>query len=193
MLISRRVRSRSGWHHAVGRRFSRGGRDFRRTPPNRGWAGVVATGGTTLGASSKVIAASFSLDNDGIDETILRNVGGIGIASDQAAASETQTGALGMCIVTDTALALGITALPDPVTDASDDVWLLYVSWFQELRFSDATGFEPQFSTWYPFDSKAKRVVHSGTSIAVIVANANASFGFKFGLNLRLLTQVRGT
>jgi len=140
-----------------------------------------------------VLVATFALDNDGIDETVLRVVGGISIASDQAAASESQFGAMGMCIVTDTAAALGITALPDPVTDVSDDIWFQYVSWAQELRFSDATGFEPQFASWYPFDSKAKRILHSGQTVVVIVANASASFGFKFAVNLRVLSQVRGT
>ncbi len=176
----------------MARRQMARGRGFR-PPPNRNWFGFVGTGGVTLGPNSKVLAGSFALSNQGIDETLLRNVGGISVASDQAAASESQMGALGMCVVTDTALALGITALPDPVTDAADDIWLLYVSFAQELRFSDATGFEPNFATWYPFDSKAKRVVHTGQSLAIVVANANSTFGFKFILNLRTLAMVRGT
>ncbi len=172
-------------------------RQFTRGPqrtPNRNWAGVVATAGTTLGANNKVLVATFTLANQGIDETILRTVGGISIASDQVAASESQFGALGVCVVSDQAIATGITAIPDPVTDVSDDLWMLYVSFAQEFRLGGtAASLTPNFATWYPFDSKAKRVVHSGYALAVVVANASASFGLKFAVNMRLLGQVRGT
>ncbi len=165
----------------------------RQSRPNRGWAGSVAAAQTTVPAASKVLISTFSLDNDGIDETILRTVGMFQITSDQVAANELQLGAVGMCIVTDTAIATGITAIPDPVTDAGDDVWLLYKSFTQEFLQLDATGVYPQFATQYEFDQKAKRIVHSGMAGAIVVANAHATHGFQIALNLRVLSQVRGT
>ena len=164
----------------------------RQSRPNRGWAGAVASAPIAVPASSKVLAATLALDNDGIDETILRVVGGIAIQSD-AVASEIQVGAIGMCLVTDTAAALGITAVPDPVTDVQDDVWFFYLSFAQKLQVFDATGANPNFATWYPFDQKAKRIFSSGNTVAVVVANAHATHGFEFMLNDRVLTQVRGT
>ena len=164
-----------------------------RRTPNRGWAGQVASAATSIAANSRVLVASLVLDNQGIDETILRVVGGIGVASDQGAATEFQIGALGFAIVTDAALAIGITALPDPVTDVEDDMWFVYQSWAQQFRFVSGVGVEPDFMTWYPFDSKAKRVVHTGSSIVAIVSNSHSAEAFNVVLNFRMLTQVRGT
>jgi len=144
-------------------------------------------------AASKVLFATLTLSNQGIDETVLRVVGGIGVASDQSAASELQIGAIGMCLATDTAIAAGVASLPDPVTDASDDIWFMYQSWAQEFIFGTAVGLAPDMRAWYPFDQKAKRIVHSGFSIAVVVANAHASHGFSVIPMIRMLTMVRGT
>ena len=161
--------------------------------PNRGWAGDVPAAPLTVPAASKVLSSLLVLDNDGIDETILRVVGGIAIQSDQLSAVETQSGAVGMCLVTDTAVAVGITALPDPVTDVQDDVWFFYQSFATQLFFSTAVAFDAQGSTWFPFDSKAKRIFHSGQTVAVVIANSHATHGLKVQFNFRMLTQVRGT
>ena len=144
-------------------------------------------------ASSKVFVTSFVLANQGIDETILRVVGGVHVISDQVAASEDNFGAIGMCLVTDTAAALGITALPDPVTDVEDDVWFFYQSFAQRFLRGDNTGFESAAGRWYSFDSKAKRIFHTGQTIALVAANANATHAFNILVNMRVLGQVRGT
>ena len=116
-------------------------RQFQRSSrPNRGWAASNPAVTVAVPPASKVLLASLVLDNDGIDETILRNVGVVGIASDQVAANEFQFGAVGMCLVTDTALALGITAIPDPVTNGDDDIWMFYQSFVQNLQFLSSVG-----------------------------------------------------
>ncbi len=161
--------------------------------PNRTWAGDISATFVNLAASSKVLAATIVLSNQGIDETILRVVGGIAVGSDQTGATEFQQGAIGMCLVTDTAAGVGIGSLPDPVTDIADDIWFMYQSWHRKFQFADATGTLGDAVQWYPFDSRAKRIIHSGEQVAVVVANANSSFGFEFALTIRVLTQVRGT
>ncbi len=168
-------------------------RNFRQSSrPNRGWGGVVPAAGTTIAANNKTLLAQFTLDNQGIDETILRVVGGVSVRSDQSAVSEDQNGAIGMCLVTDAAAAIGITALPDPVTDVSDDLWFLFQSFSQRLQVLDATG-STVSSVWYPFDSKAKRILESGHQVVLIGANANSATGMNVTVNLRILSQVRGT
>ncbi len=161
--------------------------------PNRTWAGSLLAAAVAVPAASKVLLASFVLSNQGIDETVLRTLGEIAIESDQTAANEFQIGAVGMCVVTDTAIATGITALPDPVTDVSDDIWFMYSSFAYRFGLVTGAGFSAQFANVSHFDSKAKRVFSSGQSIAVVVANAHASHGFNILLNTRLLAQVRGT
>jgi len=171
-------------------RFQRS--NVRRTP-NRGWAGSVASVGTSIAANSRVLLSSFALDNDGIDETILRVVGSFGIASDQVAASELQLGAVGMCVVTDAAVAVGITALPDPVTDAGDDVWFFYKSFSFSFEVISAVGIRPDMTHMLEFDQKAKRIVHSGQSVVIVASNAHATNGYNISFNSRILSMVRGT
>ena len=177
----------------MARRFQQ--RSFGRSTSraNRGWVGIVDAAVTIIPAASKVLVAAFVLDNQGIDETVLRVVGQISVFSDQLVGSEFQTGAVGMCVVTDTAIGLGITALPDPVTDVSDDLWLWYQGISQRFTFLTSAGFDARGATQYSFDNKAKRIVHTGSSLAVVAANASATEGFSVGLNFRMLTQVRGT
>ena len=174
------------------RRFSSVQQGGRRRTPNWGWAGIIPAAPTTVSASSAVLIGTFVLDNDGIDETFLRVVGGIQIASDQAVASESPIGAIGMCVVTDVAAALGITAVPDPVSEIADDVWFWYVPFALSLQFSDATGLQPNFGIWFPFDQKGKRVVHSGSTVAIVAANSSA-VGVQVTPVFRILTMVRGT
>ena len=154
---------------------------------------MVNTAVVAVAANSKVLLATFTLDNDGIDETVLRVVGGLTIASDQSASSESQLGALGMLIVTDQVAGIGVASMPDPVTDVGDDYWFFYQGFAQSIVALSAIGFDPRASTYYPFDSKAKRIVSSGQTIAVIAANAHATHTFTIAVNLRILSMVRGT
>ncbi len=172
-------------------------RDFRMTQgrsraPNRSWAGFSNSGVISLPANNKVIVASFTLSNPGIDETILRTVGSLHVKSDQVVATETVIGALGMIIVTDQAFSVGITAMPDPITDQEDDGWFLYVPFSNSFTFVTGAGFT-SFGSEYTFDSKAKRIFERGSTVAVIMANASASNGLQFAMVARLLSMVRGT
>ncbi len=160
--------------------------------PNRSWAGSVSSAPTVVPAASKVLLATFTLNNPGIDETALRTVGGIAVATDNLAGTEDQLGAFGLIVVTDLAAAAGVASIPGPVTDASDDGWFVYVPFAQEWNGATASG--RAFTTqWYPFDSKAKRVVENGSTIALVVENAHATEGLNIYIALRLLSQVRGT
>jgi len=167
-------------------------RSFDRKPPNRSWAGI-SIAPVAVAASTKVVLATFALDNAGIDQTFIRNVGVALLRSDQAAASENQRGAFGMIVVSDRAAAVGATAIPGPITDIDDDGWLLYVPINQRFEFSSAVGFDPTGGIQYHFDSKAKRIVHDGQSVALIVENADSSFAFTVSMIFWTLTMVRGT
>ena len=131
----------------------------------------------------------FVPTNPGIDLTILRTVGVLSVVSDQAAAVEDQMGAFGMIIVTENARAIGVTAMPDPVTDAGDDGWFVYQSFAQK---TNAGGADP--SKTYMLNSKAKRIIQgTGVNIALMVKNAHATHGLQYAILIRILAQVRGT
>ena len=160
---------------------------------NKDWSGIISATATTVPAASKVLIANFTLNNPGIDETVLRTVGVLTVSSDQESASELQLGAFGMSIVTTTALAVGVTAIPGPVTDVGNDSWFTFVPIQQHLTFVSATGVYPRMGVQYFFDSRAKRIVESGSAIAIMVENAHATHGFKVTMALRMLSMVRGT
>ena len=160
---------------------------------NKSWTSLVNTGASGIAANAKVLLGSFSLSNPGIDETVLRTVGTILVYSDQTAGSEGQLGAFGLIVVSDTALALGITAVPGPVTDGADDGWFLYQPINQRLNVASGVGLNPDFGIRYDFDSKAKRVVSDGKGMAIVVENASAAFAFNITITIRILSMVTGT
>ena len=165
----------------------------RQSRPNRNWAGTVPAAYAAVPANNKLLLATFVLSSEGIDETILRVVGTVSVISDQVAATEDQIGAIGMCLATDTAVAVGIGSLPDPVTDVGDDIWFMYQSFAQRFVVADATGLNPNSAQNYLVNSRAKRIVSSGMTICIIAANATAAQGFNIAFPMRLLAQVRGT
>ena len=162
----------------------------RQSSPNREWAGLAQSAFTSLAAASKVLTATFTLSNPGIDETILRIHGAICVQSDQAGALEEQLGAVGLCLVTDRAVTVGITAIPDPVTEVDDDFWFVYRPFMQSSTQGVDQG---QTSFYYEIDSKGKRIVSQGHTVAIVVANASPSHGIEFAINLRMLSMTRGT
>ena len=164
-----------------------------RRTPNRSWAGFASTAETAVAASTKVLLGSFTLSNSNIDETILRNVGVLGVTSDQIATTEVQIGAFGMIVVNDLAVAAGAASIPGPITDRTDDGWFVYVPIVQKLQISSNVGNNFQAVTQYQFDSKAKRVVQEGFQIALMVENASSSTAFDIMAIFRTLSQIRGT
>ena len=94
--------------------------------------------------------------------TILRTRGIIAIKSDQEAASEFPFGSFGELIVTDTAAALGITALPNPDSflgggDPEADWYIHQVCQVDFVR--SASGLSSPAASEYMIDSKAMRKV----------------------------------
>ncbi len=158
--------------------------------PNRAWSGTTEAAFTTVPAASKVLLSTFTPAAAAIDLTILRVVGGVSVASDQAAANEEQIGAVGLIIVTDQAATAGIASIPGPFTDIGDD-WFMYQT-FAQRGAVPATSYSG--AVWYPIDSKAKRILNgTGSQIAVVAENGQATHGLQLCWQIRILDQVRGT
>ena len=149
------------------------------------WARATVATMTTVPASSTIIAAAVVLSNPGISETVRRTRGRIWVQSDQSAAVENQIAALGFMVVTDTAFALGITAVPNPVDEASDDGWFVWLPLCQTSSLA-ADGGPTGYG--YDFDSKAMRKVEEGFTVVAVIANKSASNGLQFNLMFSLLS-----
>ncbi len=122
---------------------------------------------TALAGSTKVLLGTLALSNPGIGETVLRTRGRFYV---DAAANFIVQGAIGMVVVSDLAAAAGVASIPGPFTDASDDNWFMWEGYnFLTASAGGPTGMN------IDFDSRARRRVEEGSTIAVVAENAIAS------------------
>ncbi len=142
----------------------------------------IATGGalllTTLGATLLPLRPF----------TVVRVRGMLQVNSDQVASTERQLGAYGMAVVSDQAVAIGITAVPTPMTDIDSDLWFLH-----QLFASFQTVFSAIGAVEYtgvPFDSKAMRKVEDGQDLISVVELDTNSDGATFSAVFRMLLKL---
>jgi len=144
---------------------------------------------TTVAANTLVLVTNFPAavggSPDKLPGTIIRTRGVLSIGSDQGAALEVQTGALGGAIVTEAAFTAGGAALPDPVSDSSAGFWFLYEP-FAQKNFNNLS-IPTQL---YTFDSKAMRKIEPGEMAVFMLVNAHATHGLTFLLNIRMLIKL---
>ena len=148
--------------------------------------GMIQVTEQTLAPSAKALIGSFILSNPPLGETVLRTRVRISVRSDQAAAIEFQIGAFGMMVVTDTALGVGVTAIPGPADEGSDDGWFVHQAIVQGSRSSGISGVD------YEIDSKAMRKVEEGYSIAIMAESSSVAGngGFVILTSVRLLSKL---
>jgi len=143
-----------------GRTFLRGGRQVRETI----WlffpfASNAVTASATAVQQYALNAAALALR----PFTVVRTIFNWSVISDQSAASESYIGNFGLCVVSEQAAAIGITALPTPATDQGSDLWFLHKLWIGrfELTGSDVTTDQSSRD----FESRAMRKVQDGEDI----------------------------
>ena len=157
------------------------------------WDLVFDTAGfINVPASSKALLIAFPASSiDAIaPATIVRTRMQLMVGSDQAAATEEQVGAFGIGFVNVVAGALGITALPGPITDGSWPGWFVWKSFVQELIFSSAIGINPNFGMTFDIDSKAMRKFSGDQSLVFVAENTHATHGIRVGFNGRMLVKA---
>jgi len=98
------------------------------------------------------------------------------VRSDQAAAGESYQSAIGFAVVSDQALAIGVTAVPTPFTDLGSDLWFLWHGISGRFEFKSAVGIH-QTGELIEVDSKAMRKVEDGQDLAAVIENSSLSGG----------------
>ena len=119
-------------------------------------------------ASTSLIIGSvgFQLAVDGV--TLIRTRGIIQVILTAAGAAEGFNGAFGICVVSNDAFAVGITAIPNPVDDMDWDGWLYHQFWsLMAPAAFQATGTGP-FVKDLVIDSKAMRKVGQNDTIVLV-------------------------
>ena len=162
----------------VPRRSRRPGRGFRRgTRSPSQWSGAIAN--STLASDSKVALAVFTPVGGGSHVTPIRVVGIL--TFEFAATPSLGTGALGMGVFSDQAILTGVAALPDPITDIGDDLWMLIVPLPVVTNTRRAT---------IEFDSRAMRKVEDGQSLVLIAAQTATGVTLELSVYLRVLSKI---
>ena len=154
------------------------------------WGAVQSTEFVVMPASSKIFVASFSAAGlaNLARSTLIRVRGLITIRSDQQVAIEEASGAFGVAVVTETARALGVTALPDPVADAAGDYWQTWQAWTAPpLMGAVASGSPSPSQMQYVIDSKGQRKLADLDAIVLMASNIHATHGAEIALQLRFL------
>ena len=108
------------------------------------------------------------------------------VQSDQTASDEEQFGAVGMCVVSDLAIAAGIGSIPDPVSDEASELWFLHQAFMASMIGGTEFGIR---STTFEFDSRAMRKVDDSKSIVVVVENIS-SVGLQYLMHFRMLVKL---
>ena len=147
------------------------------------WGGVQSNSYANVPAASKLFFASFSAAGLANIQrsTLIRVRGIISVKSDQSGGIEDAMGAFGIAVVTDTARAVGVTALPAPSDDAAGDYWQTWQALFSPPI--DATIDNELFM----IDSKGQRKLSDLDAIVLMFENTHATHGMDVAVQLRFL------
>ncbi len=139
------------------------------------WIGVGVTNSALASASTATLinaaAASLLVQRP---FTIIRSVGMFHIRSDQNSASESYHVGLGACMVSDESVAIGITAVPTPMTDSQSDAWYMYEQAAGRFEVISAIG-ALEGGVLSRYDSRAMRKCEDDGRSPIYVIETSAS------------------
>ncbi len=166
----------------------RGGRMVRETL----WVGIGETDTALASAGTAVLFTGLTANLLSLRPfTIVRTRGLIHVISDQVSAAETFGAMFGMCVVSDQALAVGITAVPTPGADRASDLWFVYEEIFGRLILNTAIGVQTYGRDGCKyFDSKAMRKIEEGQDLSITVEAMTISSGVQIKKAGRLLIKL---
>ena len=173
----------------------RGRRFVRPQPRTKMWIGA-GVGSESVAGNSKVLSSSLSAAALLLRPfTVLRTHLMLHVRSDQFTAIETTIASYGQMIVTDTAAALGVTAVPDPsgIDGDPEADWFLWQSlmntFFIDVNGADGIGVDGALGVLYEVDSKAMRKVGPDDNLVSVIAS-NTATGFDISSQGRRLIQL---
>ena len=166
------------------------GRFVRPSPKTKIWIGA-GVGQTTIAGSTVVLVSTLSAGALLLRPfTVLRTRMNIGYFSDQNAATETPFGDFGIMVVTENAVAIGITAIPSPGSTGGDPDadWYVHQAVMSRLQFGSSVGFV-EAAEQYEVDSKAMRKVGPNEDLALVFTQ-ESTVGAVIVTHGRMLVQL---
>ena len=141
---------------------------------------TVTTGAVIIGSLNAVALALRPF-------TIVRTHVELALRSDQSAAIERQQAAYGIAVVSDQAVAVGVTAVPTPVTESASSLWFMHQYIFaDESNLTDRTRSQRNMT----LDSKAMRKVEVGQDVVFVVEKGADGGGFILTDGVRMLLKT---
>ena len=149
------------------------------------WSQLAAQGFVTVADTVAVLVSSVSFESPG---TIVRARGNISLFSTDAASDESMTGAFGVGLVSAEALAVGITAIPEPFTDADWGGWMVWQSFAVRYEAPASGDFGALRASWsWQIDLKAMRKVEPNSAMVFVVESEGGAFAFAEQVRLLLM------
>ena len=165
----------------------RGGRQRRESL----WLGIDATRFTLATANSAAITHNLNAAGLALRPfTIVRTIGYWQLRSDQTGAAENYDGALGFSVVSDQAIAIGVTAVPTPYTDIGSDLFFLHQIMASRFEFVSGVGFESAAGLMGTFESRAMRKVNEDSDVCFAAEVSGVSLGASFFMAGRMLVKL---
>ncbi len=163
---------------------------IRPAPKSKVWVGAGLVNTPIAASSSVLILVANAALLDARPFTVLRTRIGISYQSDQVAAAEFGQAVFALQVVTDSASAVGITAVPTPITEPDADFWV-YQPLFQsyDQRSASGTWQRSGSGSFWMVDSKSMRKVGTDDDIVGTVENRSAT-GANIALEGRFLIQL---
>ena len=161
----------------MARRFVGVGRfATRRQGPRREslWLATVTTESILTGAPTAFITNSLNAAALALRPfTVVRVRGILQVRSDQVAATESFGADMAYCVVSDQASAIGVTAVPTPLTDKGSDLFFVYQQIFGRIEVGSGagTGVPQQTSVFMQYESKGMRKVLEGEDLITVTEN----------------------
>ena len=154
------------------------------------WIGGTPIRATSGAANTAVLLASFNAAALALRPfTIIRMRGTISCFSDQVAASENMEIAYGAAVVSDQAVAIGVTAVPTPFTDSDSDLWFMYETILTRFILLSSVGFDHMLPERI-VDSKGMRKVEQGQDLVLVQESGSGSSGVILNSYIRTLVKL---
>ena len=137
------------------------------------WSGLAAQGYVFVADAGATLLSSIDFETSG---TIVRARGQISIQPTSFAADENIVGAFGVGVVSVEARAVGVTAIPEPFSDADWGGWMVWTSFSYHFEFGSSVGQQFPNSVRIDIDSKAMRKVEPNSSLVFVVESFEGAF-----------------
>jgi len=140
--------------------------------------------------SATFISALDTFGKSLLPFTIVRTHVALRVRSDQLSASESYQMGFGGSVVSDQATTIGITAIPNPISDQNSDLFFIHRLEFGELLLASAVGFEENGAKTIQIDSKAMRKVGPEEDVVFCMETGSVSGGIIVTTGIRMLVKL---